>query len=174
MFDKYILILITVSFLFLSCSTDSGTAYETAIDISFIDQNGQDLLDPANEIVITEQNTDLYYLVDDSLMKQYEGHLDHPKMFFVSDEKSWPNDNYFLRVFSNIIEGKSTTFSYLEFEGGSMDTIKTQYEIGDNSTVVTKVWYNGDLKCDVYDKKNPDLESTKYGGCYFIITKDWE
>ncbi len=173
MFDKYILILITVSFLFLSCSTDSGTVYETAIDISFVDQNGQDLLNPVYQNGITEQNTDLYYLVDDSLMKQYERHLDHPKMFFVSDEKSQHNDNYFLRVFANIVEGQNIAFTYLEFENGSMDTVKTQYEIGDNSTVVTKVWYNGLLKCNVYDKENPELESTKYGTCYFSITKDW-
>lgn len=158
----------------MACSTDSGTVYEVSIGISFVDQNGQDLLDPSHSNAITEQNTDLYYMIDDSLVKQFEGHLDHPKMFHIPDETSPHNENYQLVVFSNIIKNQDTAFTYLEFEDGSMDTIKTQYEIADNSTIVTRVWYNGDLKCDIYDKDNPDLESTKYGGCYFIITKDWE
>jgi hypothetical protein len=106
------------------------------------------------------------------LVKQFEGHLDKPKKFWIStDEKL--NDFYFMKVQSNIIESQDMAMTYLEFKDSSMDTIKTQYEITSHSTYLTKVWYNSKLKCDIYD--DSDVESLEGKvGCYFTINHNME
>lgn len=166
-------ILLFLTIVTFGCSTESGpaTVYDIAIVFSVINENGEDLLAPTHPSAITEQNTDLYYSIDDSLVKQFHENLDSPKMFFVSEEKSPFNEYYYMSIFSNIIDGEDMALTYLEFEDNSMDTILTQYKQGQNNTHLTKVWYNGDLKCDLYDKENPNLASTKYGACYFVVTR---
>ena len=55
------------------------------------------MLDPEHPNAITEQNANLYYLVDGEKEKYFEGNLDHSKGFFVSDEKL--SDRYLMRVY---------------------------------------------------------------------------
>lgn len=129
-----------------SASDSVNTVKDTGIDFFFVDENGNDLLDPNSDSAITEENTDLYYLEDGEKERVYESHLDSPKMFFVSDEKR--SGNYFMRVFPNIIRGQEKAITYLKFENGVEDTIEAQYVAEDHFTVVGKVWYNGELKWD--------------------------
>lgn len=177
MFKKSIVLfsIAVVAILIFGCSTptEPGTAREIVFYLSFIDQEGNDLLDPAFPTAITEQNTNLYYQSGDSLVKQFHGNLDSPKMFsIITDEQL--KGRYFMKVFSNIIEDQETAFTYLEFEDYSMDTIKTEYVLTDNSTSVTKVWYNGDLKCNTYDKSNREMVIEDRVWCYITVTHNME
>ncbi|MEX0858387.1 MAG: hypothetical protein WD016_09575 [Balneolaceae bacterium] len=163
------------------CSTDSepGTVIETGFTIAYVDQDENDLLDPAHPNAITEGNTDLYYLINGEMVKQYENHLDHPKKFsVVTEEKLF--DRYFMHISPNTIEGLDTAITYityLEFENNSLDTIKTQYRRpspSSNSIFVTKIWYNGELRWDVDDKSLLEHPNNEYVGRYFTVTRNLE
>lgn len=111
---KFILIIITLAMLTISCDTSSapnGVVIETSINISFVDGKGSDLLNPDHSEAITEQNTDLYYLIDGKKEKYFKDNLDYSKGFFISDEKlsNW----YFMGIFPNVINDQETaTYLY--------------------------------------------------------------
>lgn len=144
---------ILFALLLYGCSTspNSETVVNTSVDIIFIDKNGKELLNPNELNAITEQNTDLYYLINGEKQKIFKGHLECPKMFCINNTKDNNTTvyNYIMKVFANTIRGQKTATTYLEFEDGSMDTIKVAYVFfgaGNNSVTLTKIWYNGKLK----------------------------
>ena len=141
-----------------------------AINISFVDSQGVDLLNADHPNAITEQNTDLYYLVDGKKVKQSEAHLTHPKKFFISDEKL--SDRYFMRVFTYIDQNQRKSTTYLKFNNGSMDTIKVAYNhFNGSSASVTKVWYNGKVRWDIKGDDNNE-ENIEHVGLYFVVTRE--
>lgn len=80
-----------------------------------------------------------------------------------------------MKVTSNTVKGHDITTMYLEFEDGSLDTIKTQIDRPtSNSTFVTKVWYNGTLRWDVSDKNLSEHPNDEYVKYYFIVTHNVE
>ena len=152
MFRQNIFHLVLSAFLLLSCSSTGPdeTFRSTDINFSFVDKNGNDLLRSSHSDKITEQNTDLYFLKNGKKQRAFDDNLDHPKHFFISDEKI--SNRYFMRVFPNIIDGQETATTYIEFSDASKDTIKVQYK--DEPTVVTKIWYNGELRWDTNSDNN--------------------
>lgn len=166
---KIISILTISAVIFFGCSTDSNveTVKEIAFYVSYLDQEGKDLLDPEHPVAITEQNTDLYYLIGNELVKQFEGHLDKPKKFWISTDEVLRDLN-FMVVQSNIIEGQDMAISYLEFEDNTIDTVKTNYIQDGSNTHLTKVWYNGELRCDIQDpNSNSVIEDRTW--CHITI-----
>lgn len=141
--------ILAIGFLIVGCSTGSDgnrATINTDVKIVFVDQQGNNLLNPENQNTITEQNTNLYYLVNGEKQKVFEGTLDCPKQFCI--EKSESSGTYYMQVFPNIIHGQNETITYIEFSDSSMDTIKVHYEDGRGYTYVTKVWYNHQLRWD--------------------------
>lgn len=147
----------------------TATVSETAFYISFVDERGDDLLNPVHSNAITEENTNLYYLKDGISVMQFHANLDRPKMFYIVTEQKLKDRNYMI-VFSNIIKDQDTAITYLEFEDSSKDTIKAQYVQGENYTQLTKIWYNGDLKCNVYDKSIKETVIEDRAWCYITVT----
>lgn len=130
------------------------------MNISFVDETGNDLLNPNHPDAITEQNTDLYYVVDGEKERVFEGHLDHPKQFYIWHAEE--QDIYYMTLFPNreFTNNMSTTF--IEFADSAMDTIQVEVE-KENVWVCTKVWYNQELKWKIEDDKPRLLSIIKNG-----------
>lgn len=120
------------------CCTNISTGFH----LSIVDQNGNDLLDPAHPDAITKSNTDLYYLENGEMEKKQA-----PRNFSIeTEEKQF--ERYAMRISTSKYEGGVAEFWYLEFEDESTDTIRVQYKKSDNSTYLTKIWYNDKLRWD--------------------------
>lgn len=163
MFYKIIILPFIVCALTGCSTTDSDTAVhiDIGIDLVYLDQEGQNLLNPGHADAITEANTNLYFLEDGTKRKVFESNLDCPKMFCIWQREV--DSVYFMRLFPNVIKGQDTASTYIEFSDGTMDTIKVEYIYDTSSSVHTsKVWYNDELKFneDVDGKNNPYREIT--------------
>ena len=88
-----------------ACKKNNVAVFDsTAFDISYFDQNGNDLLDPNNPKSYKESDIDIYYLLDGIKVKQYQGNLEFPEFFWI------PNEIRFETTFDNgtIKRGKYT------------------------------------------------------------------
>lgn len=112
---------------------------DTQIHINFVDQNGHSLVNPNHPHAMTKRNTDLLFL--ENGQKKI---VDH-KFEVVADTA---DSRYFLNIQPNIIKGQNTSIAYLRFDDSTMDTLKVEYQYGDNLEVVEKVWYNQQLRWD--------------------------
>lgn len=114
----------------------------------FRDTSGNNLLNPHHPNAITEQNTDLYYLIDGQKEKVFNGNLDSPKGFHIDKGDDTALYEYFLHLYANTIRGQNTATTYIQFNNDSMDTVKVSYEYSGNSVHLNKVWYNQELRFD--------------------------
>ncbi|MCW9707491.1 hypothetical protein [Fodinibius salsisoli] len=153
----YTLTAILVTAIMVGCSSpnDANVYIGANVDFFFVNEQGEDLLDPDHPNAITEKNTDLYYLEDGERKKVFEGHLDSPKKFSITSEKR--SGKNWMRVFTNLIPDQDTTTTYLQFSDFPEDTIRVQYGFTDNSTYIRKIWYNGELKLDIDWDEQPQV-----------------
>jgi hypothetical protein len=118
---------------------------ETAIDISFVDTLGNDLLNESTENNYDISGFKLFHLIDSVSMEVNEPTLDSPKGFFKSRELR--NGKYFLRLFPNQSNLRNNnifeTVSYLQLSSVDTDTIICQFAKTSNSLICIKVVYNG-------------------------------
>jgi hypothetical protein len=149
----FLLLLITSV---VGCSLSSGnkkiagTHMQDDVYVKYVNQKGEDLLNPDHAHAITESNTNLYYLINGKKKKIFKGNLDYPKMFRIGNDFISDYHDYVMVIFANTPRGQNTATTYIAFEDYPTDTLKVQYETG-NGVAVTKAWYNGKLRYDVYN-----------------------
>ncbi|HKK46562.1 MAG TPA: hypothetical protein VJ964_13640 [Balneolaceae bacterium] len=146
-----------VALLISGCTTSSNNPNDlnddVRMNISFVDQNGKDLLNPKQKHAITEQNTDIYYLANGEKKKVFDNNLDHPKHFYIWYAEDL--DTYFMTLFPNraFKDNEShSSVTYIKFADGTMDTVKVKAKKAD-IWGVTKVWYNQTLRWDISDQQ---------------------
>jgi len=145
---KAIIILVIMISLF-SCKKDNEAVFdETAFDISYFDNNGNDLLDPNNPVSFKESDIDIYYLLDGLKLKQYQANLEYPEFFFISDEIR--ENKYFMRLFPNRknLDENNRAITYINFGNNVEDKVECEFQTYENSSNirVVKIWYNDELK----------------------------
>lgn len=133
----------------LSCKKDECCSIvDTSIDMTYINDAGENLLNPSTEGHYSETKIELFYLVSGVKQKVNNGNLTYPKNFFISDE----GGAHFMRVFPNetLDNNKSTT--YIEFDGTDTDTLVCEFRKSESLIASNKVWYNNTL---VWDGNGP-------------------
>ena len=162
----YVLVMATA---LMTCSDSPGSIDGVAqpnpsVELSFVDGNGEDLLNPNHQNYWNEDSLRIYYLKDGEKSRVYNGNLDHPENFKIVEVK---DDNNFIMLWLNnhIEEGFTTTF--IEFPDGSMDTIKIKARRIKGSVWADKLWYDGEL---AWEKSEKD-ENGNTKPRYFIKTK---
>lgn len=123
---------------------------ETAIDISISNAEGMDLLNPQTSGYIKAEDVNIYILKNGIKEKVFKATADFPENFYifkVEQEINYlKNGTYYLRLFlSETTNAGNISTTYLDIKGHT-DTITAYVENKPGSTVVTKVWFNGDLK----------------------------
>lgn len=119
--------------------------------ISYIDEQGQDLLDPDYENSINKNNLEFYY-VEDGEKSREPGSAD-----IIYEEET---KNYILQLhLSSHIEENGFTTTFIEFANGT-DTLKLEPR-GEDGAFGEKFWYNGDLVWEVSSEEPIYLEITK-------------
>ena len=133
--------------------SDNEMVYSIAVDISFLNNQGQDLLNSNTPDYYNYKNFELYYLVKDEIVSvaDYDSLLINGMMLVTE------SNPYYLRCFTYANENDGVisesdgvitgiSYTYLKLNDTETDTIKTEWEsIKNKSFVNTKVWYNGVL-----------------------------
>lgn len=155
------LIVILSSILLASCNESEDTVIvDLYFDVSFKNQDGEDLLNPSTTNSLTENDIKLYHLINNESVYYFKSNLDAPKGFKLL--KATDNSTYYLRVFPDGQIENGESILYLEFRGTDLDTIKTYNTSTDSNKICTKIWYNENLVWDV---------ATESGVRYFEILK---
>lgn len=132
-----------------SCKKNNDAVFdETGFDITYFDQNGNDLLDPNNPKSYKESNIDIYYLLDGIKVKQYQENLQSPEFFFISNEIR--ENKHFMVLHPNrkSLDENNRAITYINFGNNEEDKVECEFQTYENSSniQVVKIWYNNELK----------------------------
>ncbi len=126
-----------------SCSKQiRDTEVSIGVDISVKDSAGNDLLDPSFPGSFKEDSIRLYYLENGKRVEVYYSNMTDPRNFFIFYE----NSEYLIRIFPNDDKSSDYPVTYIDWDKSDEDTIKCVITRTRNTTNVTKVWFDGQLK----------------------------
>lgn len=153
------LILMLFLALLLSCSTENGEGivFETGIELSVINTEGQDLLNPGFSDSYKEGQIKLFYKIDGELQEVYDSSLDHPRNFFIYKRPT----EYRIRIFPNTDKSKEISITLIQWSETDADTIRSKIERRGSITQVTKVWFNNELKWQISSEEESYFEVIK-------------
>jgi len=113
--------------------------------IKYVNEKGENLLNPDHLHAITMQNTDVYYLINGKKKKPDVG-LDNPKGFHIIQGFD-TTGVYLMQLYANTLLNQNTATTYITFKEYPTDTLKVKYD-NSNGVTVYKTWYNGNLRMD--------------------------
>ncbi|MDA7501931.1 hypothetical protein N8482_01520 [Chitinophagales bacterium] len=137
-------ILLTAS----SCNNDESccTNVDTEISIKYLNQNGQNLFELTDGYSLSDIT--IYHRVNDEWVYYSEANLTYPKGIRTVDRE----DGTYLSIFpSTTIVMDSYSETKIEFSADDIDLIRTEIDNSNSNTIVTKVWYNQELKWEAYE-----------------------
>ena len=142
------------SILIISCNSSDDHNNEnsyynlsTGIDFLVTNQNGDDLLNPNTLNAYSSENIKIFYLKDGVVEETYNPNFDFPRNFAIVSPEDSGAETYFMRIFlNNSVSDNAIT--YIEWNETDTDTIRANFNNGDNYSMVTKAWYNEELVFD--------------------------
>jgi hypothetical protein len=131
-----VLVIITVS-----CKLESPdpVVIDNQVDINYTNSQEEDLLDTSVTAGFSADSIHLYNVVN-GIKKEVNNRVDYPHNFFIYKNEQF--NKHVLRVFLEV----DTT--YLQLNRKITDTIACKFYRSENKLIITKVWYNGNLKWD--------------------------
>ncbi len=92
---------------------------------------------------LNESDISIYHRINNNWVKYFEGNLDYPKGIRIVEG----GDGKYLMVFpsTKLVENNYSK-TKIEFSGTDSDIIKTEIDKSNANEIVTKVWYNDELK----------------------------
>lgn len=142
---KKIFLLVAV-LLITGCSTDTEerdccTNIDTGVSIKYLNEEGENLFEMDGGLNLTDIT--IYHKMDNKWIKYYKGNLDSPKGIKTIERE----DGTYLVIFpgTSIVENNYSE-TKIEFSESDFDVLKTEIDKNNSNKVVTKVWYNDELK----------------------------
>jgi hypothetical protein len=133
-----IIIFIAVLFM-ISCKKEKVSLnLDGGIEISVMDNSGNDLLNPATPNAFVDSEIKIYYLIDGIKKEIYNANYDHPRNFILFEK----DGEYRMGLSPNADEKEELPITYIQWKEIDTDT--------SNSVVCDKIWRNGTLVWDNY------------------------
>jgi hypothetical protein len=130
----------------ISCSSDEPrnccTVISLGADIKYEDVNGINLLNSTDDGYDISE-IEVFHKIDGEWKKYYEGNLDYPKGILKSEIDG---ESYLTIFLSNKTNEEDISETKLKFSEGDEDIIKSIIEKKSGNEIVTKIWYNDELK----------------------------
>jgi len=124
---------------------DQSMIVDTNITLSFVDEQGNDLLNTEVDEPIESDKIDLYKFLDGKKEQVNSANLDYPSGFMVYRDENMSRN--MLEVLpSQFSQGAGTFEVLIDFDGAQGDMLKYEIEKTGRSEKVVKVWYNDELK----------------------------
>jgi hypothetical protein len=146
------IITVIIGLLALSCSTDnkndlSSTNYDVGLSFKVTSVDGTDLLNPANPNSFLKENIKIYYIRNNVKVEVYNPNLDNPRNFsIVPPSQSGLNYYYFDMALNN--QTLQNAITIIEWNNTDSDTIRANFDAGNNYMLLSKAWYNEVLVLD--------------------------
>ncbi|MDA3953012.1 MAG: hypothetical protein PF485_05160 [Bacteroidales bacterium] len=130
----------------------------TGFGILVSDEQGEDLLDPANENSYKADSIDIYWLIDGIKTRKYEANTEIPE-FFVIRHNSY-HDIYEMTLFLNSkIDENNRTITYVKWNSSEEDKFECEFEFLEVNYFMRKLWFNDSL---IWDWDNLDYLHYSY------------
>jgi len=110
-----------------------------------VNEQGEDLLNPEHPNAVDYEQIKLYYVINEQPVEVFNPAMDSPRNFNI--EEYTEEGIYKMNIFPNI--NSTNTITYIVWNDSDRDTINCEIIFSENSTVLKRVWYNGELKVDV-------------------------
>jgi hypothetical protein len=141
-----IIIFIAVLFM-ISCKKEKVSLnLDGGIEISVMDNSGNDLLNPATPNAFVDSEIKIYYLIDGIKKEIYNANYDHPRNFILFEK----DGEYRMGLSPNADEKEELPITYIQWKEIDTDTIQCHFSRTSNSVVCDKIWRNGTLVWDNY------------------------
>jgi hypothetical protein len=122
------------------------TNIDIGISIKYINEEGENLFELEMD-GLNESNINIYHKINYEWVKYFEGNLDYPKGIRIIERE----DGKYLVIFPSIVMVENNySETKIEFSQTDYDIIKTEIDQNGSNTMVTKVWYNDQLKWEAY------------------------
>tara|TARA_B100000953_G_scaffold299842_1_gene301370 strand:- start:1269 stop:1742 length:474 start_codon:yes stop_codon:yes gene_type:complete len=149
---KLLFAIITIGL--ISCSSDEPenccTIISLGTDIKYENEEGLNLVDNSDTYNVSD--IEVFHKIDGEWKRYFEGNLDYPKGL----RKTEINGESYLTVFlSSDINEDNISETKLVFENGEEDIIKSVVNKNSGNEIVTKIWYNEDLKWSNQENVEP-------------------
>lgn len=150
MYIRIKLIVTVLSVLFMSCDKDSGPSFDVSnnIYITVLNDQGEDLLNPAHPSTIDLSHIKVYYELDGVKTEINRGNLDFPQSYLVESPGEFSEVHRIL-LFLNDEDDSERTKTYFEWNSDRTDLIESSFNRGSFGVQNEKVWLNGELICDI-------------------------
>lgn len=146
---KVLMFLILIGFFGCNSEEENLCAYyDTSMDFSVLNAQGEDLLDPNNPNSFDISKIKLFYEVNGEVKEQK---LDsNVKGVF----KNWTVNKYQISIPLNVYDLNKKTITYIQWNEKYRDTLQSTFDVDHCYTRVDHIWLNDKLILDnPYDKK---------------------
>jgi len=145
---KPVTLMLSLVMVLLSCQKEENSVFlDGGIEITVIDNNGNDLLNPSAENSFKEESIKIYYLIDGVVEEVYHPTADYPRNFFIYER----DGIYRMALSLNGNEKDEFPVTYIQWNETDTDTVKGSFLRGEGFLMCTKVWYNGVLMWEDYN-----------------------
>ncbi|MEJ1236688.1 hypothetical protein WBG78_01085 [Chryseolinea sp. T2] len=128
------------------------TVVDADVNLIVTDSENRNLLDPSTPEHFKEDDIRIYFLRNGQREEAYAANLDAPRYFRI--DQSGPNGEYMMRLFPDLeTHNSDITTTIIRWNGSDEDTVACEIRNTDNSTIITRVWYNDDLGYDQNDQR---------------------
>lgn len=124
---------------------NTGDSIKANLSISYVNENGDDLLNKNTPNYIDSANIDIYYLIDGERVRFYDARMDLPESFQIYYDKNV--DKYFLDLHLSYFMEDSISVTYIQNKE-DIDTVKSKFRIFEGGYGYEKIWYNDVLMLD--------------------------
>ena len=175
---KKIIFILIASLLLVSCNETDPIEEPNPLEglsviflkfyISYLDSEGNDLLDSEHPNGIKEEDIDIYFVIDGKKIKAYNPNNESlPEYFWLHNDNKLDEDfYYYVRLHPYPIpDDNMRAVSYIDIKGYGEDKIEYEFEEDGEDWKCIKIWYNNEL---VWPSENPHEIFTAR---YFIIEK---
>lgn len=123
------------------------TVNAIGIEFSIVDENGNDLLNPASLNAYQEDDIKLYYEIGGVKKEVNSPSSTNPDGILIYQHES----EYRIGIALNHDENEPLPITYIQWNATDTDTLKAEFRRwGASNIAVEKVWYNNELKNNFY------------------------
>lgn len=141
----------------MSCSKNddvekNGFVKSVGVEFNILNQDGDDMLNPATMDYLPLENMKLYYLINGEKIEVYDSSMAYPRNIGLITETipyrlgiaTYDGEDGLISEVDGVKTGIAIAF--LKLSEGITDTIKTEWESKEGKYFVNKkIWYNGEL-----------------------------
>ena len=138
-------------------NVNDSVVIDKAIELSLVDAEGNDLLNPQHDHAIAPSGIKIFYLIEGELQEVYNPTRDNPRNFFIRQHGT----EYRIHIFLNSDEGEEFPETFIQWNESYTDNVKAKFRRSPSLLVIDEVWLNDEAVWSSDDRKELHLTLIK-------------